>query len=355
MELMALTNNFEPFNVIDSYESLIWVERYREPGDFEIYTGTIDKNVGLLENATYFALEGSKSIMVMEKIQFSEDLDEGSKLIISGRCLKSILARRIVWKQTILDGLLEDEIERLINENFISPDDPNRAIPGFTFRRSGDPYLESLTIMQQLDGDDILTAIEDICKTYGIGFEVGLTEEKTLYFSLVNGVDRSYDQYENPYVIFSPDFENLISSNYTEDYTNRKTVVLVAGEGDGYDRETTPVEMEGGSPSGINRMEMYSDSRNISSNVEEESLSYEEYEALLAQKGRELLAQNYTLKTFESKVDTTRMFQYGRDFFIGDIVQISTGASVHARARVLEFIRSNSVSGNEEYPTFESL
>ncbi len=56
--------------------------------------------------------------------------------------------------------------------------------------------------------------------------------KKQFVFELYAGFDRSYDQTENPYVIFSPKFENIINSNYIESKASLKTVTLVGGEGE---------------------------------------------------------------------------------------------------------------------------
>ena len=75
------------------------------------------------------------------------------------------------------------------------------------------------------------------------------------------GADRSYDQFTNPYVIFSPKFENVINTNYLESKKTLKTVTLVAGEGEGADRRITTVACASGAGTGLNRRELYTDAR----------------------------------------------------------------------------------------------
>ena len=56
---------------------------------------------------------------------------------------------------------------------------------------------------------------------------------------------------------------------------------------------------------------------------------------------------------FEGEVDSaSTIFKYGRDFFIGDIVQIRNEFGMEAQARIKEFIRSCDSTGYKEYPTF---
>lgn len=64
-----------------------------------------------------------------------------------------------------------------------------------------------------------------------VGFRIKLSDDNKFVFKLYAGADRSYDQFTNPYVIFSPKFENVINTNYLESKKTLKTVTLVAGEG----------------------------------------------------------------------------------------------------------------------------
>lgn len=72
----------------------------------------------------------------------------------------------------------------------------------------------------------------------------------------------------------------------------------------------------------MNRRELYTDARDVSSTVDNETLTDAEYKAQLSQRGLENLAENIATKSFEGKVETTRMYRYGEDFFLGDMVQI---------------------------------
>ena len=79
----------------------------------------------------------------------------------------------------------------------------------------------------QYTGDNLYDVIQKICEEQGIGFKITLNDEKQFVFELYAGSDRSYDQTENPYVIFSPKFENIINSNYIESKASLKTVTLL--------------------------------------------------------------------------------------------------------------------------------
>lgn len=180
-------------------------------------------------------------------------------------------------------------------------------------------------------------------------------DDNKFVFKLYAGADRSYDQFTNPYVIFSPKFENVINTNYLESKKTLKTVTLVAGEGEGADRRTTTVACASGAGTGLNRRELYTDARDVSSTVDNETLTDTEYNAQLSQRGLENLAENIATKSFEGKVESTRMYRYGEDFFLGDMVQIVNEYGIEGKARVTEFIRSQSKEGLDSYPTFVTV
>lgn len=355
MDFLILDENLQTSSVLDSYESIIWTDRYNQYGDFEIYTSMNDTVLSQLKQDYYLWSRDSEHTMVIEDIKITTDVDDGNTLVIVGRSLESILDRRIVWKQTILSGNFQNGIKKLLDENIISPLDSNRAIDNFIFVESTDEAITSLTIDAQYTGENLYDVIYDLCASKEIGFKVTLTDDLKFAFQLYTGTDRSYDQITNPYVIFSPAFENIISSNYLESKKTLKTVTLVAGEGEGSDRKTVSVEASTGGGSGLSRRELYTDARDISTTTEDGTISDTEYNAQLTQRGNEQLAENTITKSFEGEMETTKMFKYGEDFFMGDIVQIVNEFGIEAKARVTEMVISQDDTGTDSYPTFETV
>lgn len=131
-----------------------------------------------------------------------------------------------------------------------------------------------------------------------------------------------------------------------------KTVTLVGGEGEGSARKYTTV----GGGIGLNRRELFTDARDISSDVGNDvTLTDAEYTALLQQRGKEKLAENTYVASFEGQVETTVMFKYGKDFFNGDVVQIANEYGHKTKARIVEIVMSEDESGISTYPTFKTL
>lgn len=367
MEPGLFTESFELIKVLDSYKSLIWTERYMKCGEFE-YRSAVTKE--LLDNliiGRYLALEESDAVMFIETIEITTNVTTGNELCIKGRSIGSMLDRRIIWNQTDLNSKLEAAIERLLNENIMQASDEGRRIPGFIFVPSGDQRLDSITIDKQYTGDNLLEVIETLCTTYHVGWRVTFHPDDPnarFRFQLYLGESRTYDQDTLPWVAFSPKYGNLIGSNYTKSKRIFKNVAHVKGEGEGLDRKSSTIIISDGpmSPTGLLRREMYVDARDISQDSGEHDeegnpikIPDSEYFAKLRERGREKLAECEDETVFDGEADVYNgMFVYGKDFFIGDIVEIENEYELGDTVRVTELIRSGDENGFITYPTFTS-
>lgn len=352
MDLVVLNTNLEAESIIDTYNSLIWTERYNECGDFEVYTSATSDILNHIKQNYYISRNDSEYLMIVESIEIKADLEEGDWVTISGRSLESILDRRIIWGQKTLSGNLQNAIKSLLNEAIISPSNTNRKISNFIFEASTDTRITSLTIDAQYTGDNLYEVIQTICAERGIGFKITLNSNNQFVFKLYMGEDRSYEQSKNPFVVFSPSFDNLISSNYIESISAYKNVTLVGGEGEGSARKYIAV----GNTSGLDRREIFTDARDISSDTEDGgTLSTSEYNSKLTQRGKETLAENTNVVSFEGEAEMTNTFVYGRDFYIGDIVQISNNYGHETQARISELVTSEDENGYSSYPTFSII
>lgn len=354
MEFLVLNTKFEAIAILDVFESFIWTDRYAKCGDFEIYTSSDRQIIESLKEDFYIWTEDSEHVMIIENRKIITDVEEGNKFLVSGRSLESILDRRIVWNQILLDGYFQVQIKRLLTENVINPSDSNRKISNFIFEETDDPYILSLKVQVQYTGDNLYEAVCKLCESVSIGFKITLNEDNQFVFKLYSGTDRSYDQETNPYVVFSPSFENIINSNYYESKAGYKNVGLVAGEGEGSARRTVVV---GESTSkGLSRRELYVDARDISSTTSNGgTISTSAYDNLLRQRGDERLNENKIVQAFDGQVESTQMYRYGEHYFMGDITQLENEYGMESKVRVTEFIRSVDKDGIDSYPTFEVI
>lgn len=354
MELWVLDKDYKSVDIIDTFTSIIWTDRYYGYGDFELSALCTPYLVSILQKGFHLWCKESEHLMIIEEIQIGSS-EEGLTLLVSGRSLESILERRIVWNQTILDAPFQDCVEKLLNENVISPSDSKRKIENFIFQKSELQTLAEENIQAQFRGETIYECIKSICEEKKIGFKIIRADDGQYTFSLYEGVDRSYEQILNPYVIFSPNFDNIEESNYLEKETDYKNVVLVGGEGDGSNRKTVEVSLDDKEYTGLERREYFENASDISSTTSSGTVSAEDYKKQLTQRGKEVLSDLGVYHYFDGTVDIDRVFKYRTDFSVGDIVQLSNEYGIESRARIIEMIMSHDSEGEKMYPTLEII
>lgn len=350
MDLYILDKNLDIVDLIDEYKSCLWCSRYYEAGEFELVV--LPKKMQYLQIGNYIARRDDDTVMVIEKRQITADIDNGNLLTVAGRSVESILSRRIVWEQTTYNGKLSGFFEKILKQNITETTNEKRKIANFTIGNliAGD----SFTIQKQTSYDNIYDLFSEVCKNYGLGFNIRLNDSNFV-FNLYSGTDRSYSQDVNPYMVFSNNFDNLGTSTFSENNENYYNTALVGGEGEGKDRTKVSTFAGSSEPAGIDRFEVFVDAKSLSTNSDEE-ISEKEYNEQLKQAGNETLAENTTVKDFDAEIITNiKNYEYGKDFFLGDIVQIISEYGQSYSARITEMDYNEDASGYSLAPTFEII
>ena len=339
---VIMNDQFQRLAILDDYNSFIWSTRYYTSGDFQLCIDANETNMKLIQKDYYVVRDDDENVGIIEDIKIQRNEDAHEVLIVKGRFLDAIIARRIIAVQTTVSGKISACIEQLLTENIIDPEDSDRQIDNFTI----DSYEISTTMQAQYTGKNLLETISSICKTYGIGYKVTLNDDNEFVFQLFEGVDRTYDQTANPWVIFSDTYDNLLSSEYEENYQKLANAVLVAGEGEGLDRKTAWVS---DGSTGLARHEIYKDQRNIRSNDGE--ISDDEYEELLEEAGKESMTKYTT--AFSGKVYFDNI-TFKQDIGIGDLCVIENSRwGIYMNTRLVEVIESVNEAGEYSItPTF---
>ena len=340
---VIMNDEFERLAIVDDYSSFIWSTRYYTSGDFQLIVDANEQYMKLFKRDYYVVRDDDENVGIIENIVVQENEDDHSQLIVTGRFLDCIIARRIIAAQTTVSGKVSDCIEQLLDENIMNPTDPDRQIPNFLV----DSFEVVTTMQAQYTGKNLLETISGLCQTYGLGYKVILNSDNEFIFSLYKGVDRTYDQNVNDWVIFSDTYDNLLSSKYEESYKSLVNAVLVAGEGEGLDRKTAWATTA--DATGLGRYELYKDQRNIQSNSGE--IPDEEYYELLRESGKESLTAYTTAFTGNVYFDNIR---YKTDVGIGDICVIeNTNWGIYIYSRLVEVIESVDETGKYTItPTF---
>jgi hypothetical protein len=343
MNIYFLDSDFKERYVLDIFKSLIWVKRYYTAGDFELYTPATAEITLMLVNCPYLSRDDDNdSVMIVENIKITTDVENGNFYTISGRSLESILARRIVSGATSHQFTIETDdaaevVYQLVKINIGESAAENRTVENFIVDET---FTYPADIKMQITGKNLADAISDICQTYGFGYRVTLNDDN-IVFALYAGSITD--------VTFSAEFDNLINSDYEYNGENLKNVAYIAGEGEGTARKWTDINSS--AYSGLDRRELFVDARDISSNSGE--ISENDYYDMLATRGAEKLAEQQIVKAFSGNIEPRTTYQYKKDYNLGDIVTVDNGYGVTAAPRIIEIIECWDDTGYKVVPTFE--
>ena len=376
MEFMVLNKNYDGIAMIDTFTSAIWTVRYDEAGDFEIYTPVRLDYIQVMQIGNYLWNRDSDRLMVIETVEIETDSEEGPQLIITGRSLESILDRRIVTSSQNFSGNLQSVLFAIIQNEVISSDE-TRQIPGFSLKANSDSRITSIAISElSIRGENVYDVVCSLCQANKIGWRILPKGTGGFEFELYVGTDRSYAQSVNPYVTFSPSFENLLNSNYIKSFKSYKNSIYAIGtyqkevilqnkykddNGEWVVEEQTTYEeaevvtwqySETATPSGLARREMFIDNGGV--NDGEQGGEYATWNAVNKEKAIAELGEHQTTTAFEGELEATRQYIYREDFNIGDIVQVENEFGITGTVYISEIVFSQDANGITITPTFTS-
>ena len=339
---------FQLSKIIDTAVSTIWVRRFYEAGEFELYIPASAEMLDFFTQSEEVMLtrEDGTTAMIVEDVKLNTDAENGNYITISGRSSTALLERRIVNRQrTFTSTPAETVIRTLIDENVINPADAARTIALISL---GTAKGYTPSINKQITGKTLLETISGICKEQIWGFDMPFTNGGFV-FNLYQGLDRTYGQTSRPRVVFSPQWESLSSSEYEHDRRTHFNSVYVAGEGEGLDRKIVHLTAtENPSPNGsLLLKEKWLDSRQTSSNGGE--ISSTTYNTLLMQQGFEFIKGNKDTQLFSGEVIASR-YKYGTDYGLGDKVQVENEYGISGTAYVIEVTEVEDETGYNVYP-----
>ena len=368
--LNVFDTEFNQIAIIDDYTSLIWTEKYQEVGDFELELRYDKKWKDILKQDYYCRIDPSERTMIIEKVQIEHDDDGLSVMTVSGRSVECILERRIVWKKRTFGTTtnsetqeetkktvnIQDSIKTLFNDNIVSPENTNRKISNFKFIASEDSYIKNLKFNQDYDGDSMLDVIEDLCSDKRMGYKILMDDDNNFNFQFYKGTDRSMEQSNNEVVIFSENYDNLISSEYYSDKTEFfNTMYVTKSDSSGSGSSKTEVNLDTSPAQGLARRETTCSESDLQSKYktsDNNSLSSDAKKS----KGRIKLKKDYKIKeVMEGDISYESMFVYPDDYKVGDKVQFIDIYGNNRPMTVTEMVIGRDDSGYTMIPTFEDV
>lgn len=307
MELIMLDKNFVPCGIIDTFSSLTWTRKYYDVGNF-ILQITVEDYMKI-KNAQYIFSNYFDETAKIESMQYINGTD-GRKVQLSGRFLEVLLYDRVINSTQNLTDTTENNCRKLVNNFAINPSVSSRKINKIKLGKVnglGKKYL------MQVTGDNLMEELYTLAKQDELSIKLYYNYvNDEIIFEVWQGKDRTDNQSENTFAIFSQNFENILNDNYSLDNTKYKNFAYVYGEGEGNERFLIEVDKTNGE----DRKELYVDARDLQ---KDDDMTLDEYKEALRNRGIEKLTDYNKVETADYAIDPFSNLIYRKDFDLGDI------------------------------------
>lgn len=294
-------SNLEFLGEVDNFTSLIFIRSWESYGEFNININKFNKELFRKKNIIMINNNPFK-VGTIDEISITSNT-----IKIKGYTLGYWFVNRVTFPPVGLEydsynTNVEAIMKGIVIKNAIEANDPKRNIPKLIVANSlgRGEKLNFQTRFKYLA--DELTSLSKIS---GLGWGVYLDiENKQFIFEVFEGNNLSTEQTILPPKIFSSEYDNVINKNYITSDIDFKNVAIVAGQGEGINREIKIVNNE---LTGLERKELFVDARDIKENEN------------LIDRGNIKLAEKQSIQTFECETINNG---YIDEWDLGDIVTV---------------------------------
>ena len=347
--------------VCDTFSSLLWGIEYYECGEFEVYIAANPLNIEIFQTGRIVGRDDdSQHFGIIESVHINTDVENGDYLTVKGRFLMCLLERRIIHPtyNATAEKAYSDIVREVITQNTMLND--SRKIPGLSLGTvSGDCWQQTTTL--QISYTNLMEWVYTICEKIGGTANIRLVKDTgelyRMVFDLSEGSDRSVMQEDNPHILFSDAYSNLLSFSYAEDSSIQKNFAYIFGQGKGDERKRTTY-CEGTEPTYLDRYELYVDADDISETEQVEGetvpIPADKYIELLKTRGSEKLVEPKTASESEIAAHNSQ-YVYNRDYYVGDYVTVEHKrfGMIKPRIQLTGMIEGFDKNGRSLTPTFK--
>lgn len=370
MEAFTLNRNFHKQDVIDGSLSHIWTERYFGDSVTEIVVPATTEMIEKLPEGIFLGIDDSDEIMILETATI-----EDRKLKLSGISLLSWMNNRFVrttlapedrywnlagypagwtlWQilyymcvgsSPFLNGTIDTGID--------SPGD--LAIPGLDLLGAD---MSGPNISVGVPYKPVYEAMREIAVTYQIGLRLTLEavtdSSYFLGFRSYQGLDRTSEQTDRPTVRFSPEMDSLTNIKELRSIAALKTRVYAFAPRNPEGLTPDPgVATSAGAGFDLRALQLFVDDITTTEPADTDPATLL---AILTSRANDALKANAYIQAVDGEIVPDNQFKYGKDYNLGDIVEVQGYSGTINSARVTEYIRSKDSAGEKAYPTIEVI
>lgn len=355
--------------IINNIKRKMWVERFREAGEFKLVAGVDSGLREKLPIGTFISHTGTPELMIVENHEISEQRGQDSDIVITGRGYETYFEQRIIGAShaglatgepetyTLVADYTWNQAGDLIRDHIYEASvfDPNDALDYALVLDDNDGTGES--VARDLSFGELYPTLMALLEVDNLGIKVyrpgpwspiGVTDLWTA-FVIHKGVDRRES------VVLSYASGEIENADYF--WSNRglknaafiysKWVQLNVGINDAaYGTVDAPTNYD--------RRVMVIDATDVDSQYAEypDLLDLAIITAKLYQRARlYLLSQKETALTKAEAARDSLNVVYRKDYNVGDIVTVIGGYNESTTMRVAEHVEIEDETGQHSYPT----
>lgn len=348
----------EQAEVVNGLKTKMWVERYRNAGEFK-FTCTASSNMRLaLPIGSFISHINTPELMIVENHEISEQKGKEPELIISGSGLETDFQGRILGSNKILPYV------GVIGDYSLAADEVwNQAVAMLK------DHLDAAVLLDDDNAWPYLTITTDIP---GAGQEVARTIKRTsLYKAMIDllaieelgvRVIRPQPGQQNTtllihkgsdlssQLVFSYDTGEIESADYLWSNKKLKNAAFVSGK-------WVQVMVEG-PETGYARRIMQVDANDIDNAFQVAPIGGDLTTVIAAmeQRGRDALAAQNDVALTKAEVSReVNQNEYRVDFFVGDIITVQGDYNETSKMRISEYVEIEDQNGSVGYPTLTKI
>ena len=339
---------------INNAQRIMWVERYAEPGEFEIEAPLSSGLMDFLPLDTLISHVDTTEVMIVENHEISQEVEGDPTLKITGRSFVSYLENRFagvnlvrsssaITEYIIAAGYSWNQIVTLINDHIGTPATANDRLTNVLAQTSVSGT--GISEMRSVSRADVLKCVMDLLPVDDLGIRTirrnpfGIGSSTQTLLDIYAGVDRSDE------VIFSWLGGDLDQANYLFSNKNNKNSALVFGQ--------YVYRMVDTGPTNYARRMLIVDATDLDGHLSTAPTG-SALVTLLAQmdiRGRTALKNQNNIAITQSDISKTTQYQYRRDYDIGDLITIDGNFNEMAVMRVVEYAEIEDENGESGHPT----
>jgi Siphovirus ReqiPepy6 Gp37-like protein len=352
----------EQGKIVNGIRSKMWIERYRDPGEFT-FVSTVGSGVGSeLPIGSFISHTDTAELMIVENHEITEDKGSEPEITITGRSFETILENRIVGSNmtfpvsglvvdyNLPSGYTSDQAVNLILSHtqtaYLINDD--NALPYVTASSSiSAPGPGTPAIARKIKRGTVYQRVIDLLEIDNLGLKtfrpgpVSPYAGTFTYITIHKGTDKSAT------VIFSYARGAIESADYLWSNKNLKNAAFITSKW--VQTVVLPTQKE------YARRMMYIDASSVDQDltVAPTGTTLSDLVTYLQDVGRDALNSQLDISFSKPQLSKNAVKPiYRTDYNVGDIVSVAGDYRELEKMRVVEYVEIEDANGNDGYPTF---